>query len=91
MTATDVLYFDHVVDLVKSERVRQIEKWGTQHYEFSVWLRILLEEVGEAVKKYNDGGTERDRDWYQSWHKEIIHIAAVTVAWLEDISMKVSE
>lgn len=38
-----------VLDMVMAERRRQDEKWGKQHHDPTVWMAILMEEVGEAA------------------------------------------
>ncbi|TXH19720.1 MAG: hypothetical protein E6R03_00125 [Hyphomicrobiaceae bacterium] len=35
------------VELIQDERRRQDDKWGTQANAISVWLTVLMEEVGE--------------------------------------------
>ena len=43
-----------VLQEVMRERMRQDLKWGPQHHRIADWLSILVEEVGEAAKAYND-------------------------------------
>lgn len=39
---------------VYAERRRQDTKWGNQHHPCSVWLTILLEEVGSVARAINE-------------------------------------
>lgn len=41
---------DDVIQFVKTERMRQIKKWGDQHHHPMKWLAILGEEYGESCK-----------------------------------------
>ncbi len=77
---------DEVFSIISQERERQIAKWGEQHHSHLEWLGILVEEVGEVaeaiIKRFVDNETIfNDLIW-----KEIIHVTAVGVAWLEDKS-----
>ena len=61
-----------VIAEILQERKHRNEKWGEQHHGAWYWLCVLMEEVGEASK-----------DW-QQYRKELIHVAAVAVAAIED-------
>lgn len=66
-----------------SERRRQDTKWGPQHHGLFTWLAILGEEVGEANEAalhQRFGGPEQS-----NFKAEIIHVAAVALAILEDL------
>lgn len=70
---------------VLSERKRQDSKWGVQHHDPFVWLGILMEEVGEAsqealTQKFGAAG-----NGHGNLREEVVQIAAVALAWLEDI------
>jgi NTP pyrophosphatase (non-canonical NTP hydrolase) len=66
----------HVIHL---ERVRQDAKWGKHRNLTSFeWLTVLIEEAGECAKAI----LQRKPEELQF---EIIQVAAVAVAWLEDI------
>lgn len=93
--------FDGIADDIWDERERQNEKWGDQHHpdgtgdQYAVglaeenrnvcqtnaangnvtWMDILLEEVWEALAE-DDLGKLR---------AELIQVAAVCCAWVEDI------
>ena len=43
---------DAILDEVERERHKQEGKWGPQHHDPSVWLAILMEEVGEAAQAW---------------------------------------
>lgn len=66
---------DEVLDLVANERHRQDEKWGPQHHRDERWLAILAEEFGEVAQNVVEG---------ESPATELLHVAAVCVAWVED-------
>lgn len=70
------------VHKVLAERDRQDAQWGKQHHTPEVWLAILMEEVGEFSKAVLHGkfGGEKEDDR----GKEIIQIAAVALAMIED-------
>ena len=46
-----------ILEEIRKERLRQDAKWGPQHYELTMWLTILMEEVGEAAQAYLDEWT----------------------------------
>ncbi len=64
-------------DIIR-ERDRQDEKWGADRdLSNFVWLTILMEEVGEISE-----AILKEISWKDA-RKELIQIAAVTIAWLE--------
>jgi NTP pyrophosphatase (non-canonical NTP hydrolase) len=69
-----------VLDLVRTERMRQDKKWGEQNHPDLYWLGILVEEVGEVSRAVIEGSAWADRR-----DKEIVQVAAVAVAWMEAI------
>ncbi len=81
-------------DILK-ERKRQFALWGDQEHTSLEWLAILMEEVGESatdVMKLPDFGEEvQDLSRYftkedtEKLEGELVQVAAVCVAWLEDI------
>lgn len=72
-----------VLDLIRTERMRQEKRWGEQNHSDLYWLGILMEEVGEVARAIIEGyGWEKDRD------KELIQVAAVAVAWMEAIDRR---
>lgn len=72
-----------VLDLIRTERMRQDKKWGEQNHPDLYWLGILVEEVGELSRAIIEGWAwEKDRD------RELIQVAAVAVAWKEAIGRR---
>ena len=70
-----------IYQLIAEERQRQIDKWGDdRNLDPFVWLAVLSEELGEASQEVLKARSQEDLE------KEIIQIAAVAVAWLEDLS-----
>lgn len=71
---------------INSERMRQDRKWGaiaSRSHEHMYWMTVLVEEVGEAAKEIWHLVTKRRKDRLKL-KMELIHCAAVIVAWLED-------
>jgi NTP pyrophosphatase (non-canonical NTP hydrolase) len=67
---------ERIFEAIRQERNNQDLKWGEQNHSPLKWLAILIEEVGEVGKAI----IENNR--YQC-KQELIHCAAVIVAWLE--------
>jgi NTP pyrophosphatase (non-canonical NTP hydrolase) len=70
---------DKIFELINIERDKQDAKWGTlpRYLSDVVWLTVLMEEVGEcaqAILKCN----------WVNLKVEIIQVATVAIAWLED-------
>lgn len=75
-----------VFEEVAAERDRQDVKWGYPRTQLSnfEWMTILTEETGEAAEaclhlRYGSAITRADLI------KEVTHVAAVAVAWLEHL------
>jgi NTP pyrophosphatase (non-canonical NTP hydrolase) len=70
---------DEVFELINKERDKQDAKWGPLPRCLSdvVWLAILVEEVGECAQAV------LKRDWV-NLKVEIVQVATVAIAWLED-------
>jgi len=75
-----------VIEMVEAERRRQEDLWVNGRLEWIASVRdcpnelrlaALVEEVGEVAKAFHDGEDVRT---------ELVHVAAVAVAWLEGIS-----
>ena len=62
---------------IDEERERQDKKFGVQNHGDLYWLAILTEEVGEAAQAVIQERT------YEEVEKEMLHIAAVAVSWIE--------
>lgn len=84
---------NHVLHLVDKERDRQEEKWGVQRNDPLHWVGILFEEGGEAAQRAlqlestqvaEADGVFAD-DAKQELVRELIHVAAVAVAAIEDL------
>lgn len=67
-----------ILELIKAERDRQDAKWGKNSHNPVVWYLIAQEEMGEVNKGLLKG------DNWNAVQREIIQLAAVCVAWLED-------
>ena len=89
MTTNDDTYFDAQLEVLgdlMNERDRQDAKWGEQNHDDMIWTAILGEEFGEACQAAlhdrfggSHAGTLRD---------ELVHVAAVTVQWIECIDRR---
>ncbi len=93
---SQLTHFDAVLDLVRDERLRQIEKWGhPQYHDLPFWAVILGEEYGEACKAIYEATTKLNRVGYESLVggsaelrdvlAELVQVATVAVAALEDL------
>ena len=72
-------YFDDAIEEIRQERTRQILKWGDRRMLSNwTWIAVISEEVGEIAEAMLKGKLP-------DIHYEIVHVAAVAVAWLEDI------
>lgn len=73
----DIDKVNTILDEIRNERQRQYDKWGEQlNNSPSIWLTILMEEVGEAAKAL----LERDAEGYRT---EMVQVAAVAAAMVE--------
>jgi len=70
------------VRAVLQERLRQDAKWGPQqHHDNRLWATILGEEFGEACQAVlRDDGTKLQ--------EELVQVAAVALAWIEDLGTR---
>lgn len=67
--------------MVLAERELQEETWGEQNHDFGEWLKILIEEVGEASQaslQTRYGGPKAG-----TVRAELVQVAAVALAMLE--------
>ena len=71
---------DEIFEEIITEMERQYYKWGDQHHTDSVWLTILIEEVGEAARAILESNDPHSPEMMD----ELIQVAAVVSAWLED-------
>jgi len=79
MTINGVALFEKVMYGVLAERKMQVEKWGDHRNMTNFeWLAVIVEEVGEVARAMlQNEGTRIIH--------ELIQVAAVAVAWAEDI------
>ncbi len=75
----------HVLGDVREERRRQLDKWGDQHHPDSWWMVIETEELGEVARAIFDG------EDLLKIREELVQVAAVAVAWIEDIDSRIVE
>lgn len=90
----------YVLSLVVDERERQdrLKDQGRFKYTCSdpemthpERLAVLVEEVGEAGHEVNEAiGGHRPLD-LQKLRKELVEVAAVTVAWIEAVEREIGE
>ena len=66
---------------ILNERVRQEKKWGQQNHAPLKWNAILGEEFGEVSKAILERNVEEYR-------KELIQVAAVSIAAIECLDRK---
>jgi NTP pyrophosphatase (non-canonical NTP hydrolase) len=80
------------IELIKAERTRQDKLYGKQSYDPLGWLPILIEEAGEVSKEVCDGYHKYTGNYNtDALRTELVHVAAVAVAWIEDIDRKSQE
>ncbi len=71
-----------IFDRIVIERIEQDNKWGVKDHSPEKWLSILAEEVGEAAKEIVEDKPHLLRG-------ELVQIATVCVAWLEQLDEKI--
>lgn len=77
---------------IRAERVRQDAKFGEQDHEPTIYLTILMEEVGEAAQAalhakndFRPGSKDYSKEGLEKYRKELVQVAAVAVAMIECI------
>ena len=84
-----------IFDDIDDERERQIQKWGIQQHHALEWLAILTEEVGEMSQAVIEGwrarSEEQENHTLKALRDELVQIAAVAVAALEDLDLRFSD
>lgn len=73
--------FAEAVKQIRDERDKQNRKWGEQNHDGGLWLKILMEEVGElsqAMLHDEFGGPAAG-----TVDAELVQVAAVAVQWME--------
>ncbi len=61
---------------IENEELLQLNKWGEQNHNNSIWYAILGEEFGEVGKALLEN---------KNIESEIIQVAAVCISWLDCI------
>lgn len=69
---------DTVFEWIRGERRFQDQRHHTKENSDAVWLAVLVEEVGEVAKAMHEGASRSDLI------DELVQVAAVAIAWLED-------
>ena len=82
ISATNTIYLEP--EVIAAERQRQDARWGIQNHDDHKWNTILFEEKGEVSKAI----LEHDGPGVL---KELSHVAAVAVAWIEAIGRRAAE
>lgn len=76
----------HVLGDVNGERMRQNNKWSAQpEFNDDEWFPILMEEVGEVAM------ARLEHDSLEALYKELIQVAAVSVAWAQKVKKVIDE
>lgn len=73
---------------IQRERTRQIEKWGDQHHDDAWWCVIEMEELGEVARAIYERAPRWDDESRARLREELVQVAAVAVAWIEDIDSR---
>lgn len=79
-----------VLSEVNKERIEQDRKWGEQNHDLTVWMTVLMEEVGEAAAEilHSREQPENDKWFIEKARYELLQCAAVAVAAVEYIDRK---
>lgn len=100
MSANMVIHYDdaaliapdnvaEALEHIAAERARQDAKWGVQRHDWTEWLCILTEEIGEAAREANQAHWAKSQDeHYEHRDKllvELIQAAAVAAAIIEQL------
>lgn len=70
-----------ILDEVLDERINQDMRWGQQNHGVALWMLILGEEVGEAMKEANEVHFRGKSP--AEYRAELIQVAAVAAAAVE--------
>lgn len=80
---------ENAIKEIVTERERQDKKWGIQTHDPIEWFSILGEEYGEVAQEVNRNYFgEKSLDDYR---KEMVQVAAVALAALEDMERQANE
>jgi len=75
-----------VADDVLDERTKQNIKWGKQNHPYTVWLAILMEEVGEVAQAMQVNRSWGKKSDAGDLYNELVQVAAVAVAIAEQVA-----
>lgn len=87
---------NQAIQAIIKERHRQDKKWGQQNHEPIVWSAILGEEVGELCQAiietiFDNGPALKEKGGHQNMRTEAVHVAAVSLAFIEYLDRKDAE
>lgn len=88
--ATALERLDRVKPIL-DRRKQQDEKWGIQSHPNEWWYPILGEELGEIGKAMLEGHFDYPDANEEGIRHEVIDVAAVALAWLEDIDKQAAQ
>lgn len=79
---------DVFMDVAK-EMDRQVRKWGVQRHDPTLWITILLEEVGEvakaALETWHQGKDDDPKG--EQYRTELVHVMAVAASAVRSLEM----
>ena len=73
---------------VLNERMSQHDTWGEQNHDDSLWLAVLMEEVGEAATAVVSAAAHGEHREVGRLRDELVQVAAVAVQWVEAIDRR---
>ena len=76
---------NEVLLTVGLERLLQNKKWGRQRRSLGIWLKILVEEVGEVAQAMQSNESWGKPTDAENLYTELIQVAAVCVAIAEQV------
>jgi NTP pyrophosphatase (non-canonical NTP hydrolase) len=77
-----------ILEDVYAERERQDGKWGIQRHDDPTWLAILSEEIGESAQEVLQRKFGDVANGHGDLREELVQVAAVAVAWVEEIDRR---
>lgn len=75
---------ENVLERVRIQAEKNLERWGSNPRTNSLWLMIFVEEVGEVAKAMLPTREGQDGNLID----ELIDCAAVAVEWIADITRR---
>lgn len=69
-----------ILDEVKDEVQKQVDRWGIQNHSPEKWITIITEEVGESAK----AALKRDKPQYRH---ELYQLAAAAICALYELDV----